>query len=265
MSQKAPKGPSVEQGQTAKTLTRDISCGARQLWQDIRFAFANISQMPRATLTHMNYEEYWRTRGHHTYQPRYRIIAELIEPGSTVLDVGCGDGRLLEHLTQTRNVKGFGIDVSPEAVRMASERGVAAEVGDVLTWQPDKEYDYVVMSEVLEHLPNPEQVIDKARHCFRRAIIASIPNIGYYPHRLRLLCGRFPVQWGLHPAEHLRYWTVIDFSDWICSFDLEVESIHSSNGFLILHRYWPNLLGNQIVFVIRSLASPVHSDEIPQD
>jgi methionine biosynthesis protein MetW len=265
VSQKAQNELNMEQSQTAKTLTRNIRFGFRQLWQDIQFAFANISQMPRATLTRMNYEEYWRARGYHGFQPRYRIIAELIKPGSSVLDIGCGDGWLLEHLTQTRNVKGFGIDVSPEAVRMARERGVTAEVEDVLTWQPSKEYDYVVLSEVLEHLPNSEVVINKVQHCFRQAIIASIPNIGYYPHRLRLLFGRFPVQWSFHPAEHLRFWTVIDFSKWICSFDLEVDAIHSSNGFLVLHKYWPNLLGNQIVFVIRRPTFSVRSDKFSHD
>jgi len=265
VSEKARKELNIEQGQTAKALTKNFSSGLRQLWQDMRFTFTNISHTPRATLARMDYEDYWRVRGHHSFQPRYRIIAELIEPGSSVLDVGCGDGWLLEHLIQTRNVTGFGIDISPEAVRMARKRGVPAEVGDVLTWQPDKEYEYVILSEVLEHLPNPEEVINKVRCCFRQAIIASIPNIGYYPHRLRLLLGRFPIQWSLHPAEHLRFWTMVDFSDWIRTFDLEVEAVHSSDGFLVLHRYWPNLFGNQIVFVITRTASAVHSNKTSQD
>ena len=77
MSQKARKELNIEQGPTAKTLTRNLSSGLQQLWQDMRFTFTNIFQTPEATLAHMNYEEYWRARGHHTYQPRYRIMAEL--------------------------------------------------------------------------------------------------------------------------------------------------------------------------------------------
>jgi methionine biosynthesis protein MetW len=251
----------MEQRRTVRKLARSIFRGAHQLWRDLRFALANISQTPSVTLTRMNYEEYWRTRGHHSFQPRYRIIAELIEPGSTVLDIGCGDGWLLDYLSRTRNIKGFGIDASAEAIRMAQARGVFAEVEDVLTWHPDREYDYIVLSEILEHLPNPEEVIDKVRYYFRRAIIASIPNIGYYPHRLRLLFGRFPVQWEFHPAEHLRFWTVIDFSNWIHSCGLEVAGIYSSNGFLLLHKYWPNLLSNQVVLVIRKPRSARVSED----
>jgi methionine biosynthesis protein MetW len=203
----------------------------------------------------MDYDEYWRVRGFHTLQPRYRIMAEVIEPGSTVLDLGCGEGMLLQYLAETRDTSGYGVDVSQEAVKLARERGIQAEVADITSWQIDQAYDYIILSEVLEHLVNPEEVISKVHRRFRKALIVSIPNIGYYPHRLRLLLGRFPLQWVLHPAEHLRYWTVTDFVEWIDQFGLQAVDVRSSNGFPILDRLWPNLFSNQVVFVIRPCAA----------
>jgi methionine biosynthesis protein MetW len=158
---------------------------------------------------------------------------------------------LLQYLAETRDTSGYGVDVSQEAIKLARARGIHAEVADIASWQIDQEYDYIILSEVLEHLVNPEEVIAQVRPRFRKALIVSIPNIGYYPHRLRLLLGRFPLQWVLHPAEHLRYWTVVDFVEWIGQFGLQAVDVRSSNGLPILHRLWPNLLSNQVIFVIR--------------
>lgn len=233
-------------------LAKELLRGMHSVWLDVWHTVKYIRQMPDVTLPRMDYENYWRMRGYHSFQPRYRIITDIVAPDSTVLDIGCGEGLLLAHLSQVRSIKGLGLDISSEAVRIARERAVQAEVADILTWRLDEEYDYIIISEVLEHLPTPEDVIAKVCGHFRRALIVSIPNIGYYPHRLRLLFGRFPLQWGFHPAEHLRYWTVVDFKQWIRSFGLEVTAVYSSNGLFLLHKYWPNLFGNQVVFVIKS-------------
>ncbi len=202
------------------------------------------------SMTRLDYDQYWHTRGFHTLQPRYKIIAEVVDSGSTVLDVGCGEGLLLEYLSKTRNIQGYGIDISIEAAKLAKERGVKVEVADILFWETNREYDYIILSEVIEHLAIPEQVIAKVSDKFCKALIISIPNIGYYQHRLRLLFGRFPIQWNWHPSEHLRFWTVTDFKEWINELGLEICKVKSSNGFPLLHQYFPNLFGNQVVFVI---------------
>ncbi len=231
-----------------KKLLNGVYC----LGQDVCDTLRYISQTQKMTLSHMDYDHYWRARGFHTFQPRYRIMAEVIEPGSTVLDIGCGEGLLLEYLTETKGISGCGVDIAPEAVRLAGARGVKkVEVADILHWEIEQEYDYIILSEILEHLANPEEVIAKVCHRFRKALLVSIPNIGYYRHRLRLLFGRFPIQWEWHPGEHLRFWTVVDFVQWISELGLEVVDVQSSNGFPVLHRHFPNLFGNQVVFVIQ--------------
>ena len=211
-----------------------------------------IKKRPQIILSSMDYDEYWQSRGKHSFQPRYKLMAGLIDKGASVLDIGCGDGFLLEYLTRINDVKGYGIDISTEAINFAKSRDVSAEVADVFEWEINQDYDYIIISEFLEHISNPENLIKKFRSRCNKALLISVPNIGFYQHRLRLLFGRFPIQWVLHPAEHLRFWTVIDFRDWTRQLGLEVIKVQSSNGVPFLHRYWPNLFGNQIVYLVRS-------------
>jgi methionine biosynthesis protein MetW len=224
--------------------------GIYSLWEHMRSTRSYIGRRQKIQMPEMDYNQYWRARSPHTLQPRYRMIAKIIDAGSSVLDVGCGEGLLLEYLTQAKGIFGYGVDISQEAIKLTRGRGVRAETANILDWSVDQDYDYIILSEVLEHLADPEKVIATVSERFRKALIVSIPNIGYYQHRLRLLCGRFPVQWTWHPAEHLRFWTVVDFVEWIKELGLEVADIRSSNGFPLLHHYLPNLLGNQVVFVI---------------
>jgi methionine biosynthesis protein MetW len=202
----------------------------------------------------LDYERYWLSLGEGGVAERFRVFADLIEDGTSVLDIGCGSGVFLQFLAQNKkDVKGFGIDVSAEAVRRAREKGLNSKVVDVTEpeFQLDDIYDYIVLSEVLEHIANSEGLMLKLRKKFRRAILISIPNIGYYPYRLRLLCGSFPLQWGLHPGEHLRYWTVSDFLFWVDQLGFRVEKVIASSGFPYLASWWPNLLGHQVVFVVQ--------------
>lgn len=215
--------------------------------------FNSIGRPQKPLLLSMNYDEYWRVRGFtDSLHLRYQIMTEAIEPNSTVLDMGCGDGLFLEYLAKIKGISGYGVDVSQEAVNLARARGIEAEAADIQGWDIEREYDYIVLSEVLEHLAYPEDVIAKARKRFRKAILISVPNIGYYRHRLRLLFGRFPIQWGWHPAEHLRYWTVMDFIAWVSEFGLSVAAIRASTGTPVLCRCLPNLFGKQVVFVLRA-------------
>src|SRR5262245_38042821 len=196
--------------------------GTHALLRDIRQVPHYIQRSPKMSLAKMDYEGYWKIRGRHSFQPRYEIMAKLIEPGASVLDVGCGDGFLLEYLAREKGIQGYGVDISVEAIKMAKERKVKAEAVNIFEWESSQIYDYVIISEFVEHIPNPEDLIQRLRRLCRKAFLISVPNIGYYQHRLRLLFGRFPVQWVIHPAEHLRYWTVVDFKDWARQLGLEV-------------------------------------------
>lgn len=225
-----------------------------RLWNWAGLAVAYLFRTPSLRLQQMDYDAYWRTRGPHDVQPRVRLIAGLIQPGASVYDVGCGDGTALAYLRQTRHIEAYGCDLSEVAVRMAQEKGLHVQVCDVTA--PDfrftDTFDYIILSEVIEHIPDPEALLQKAGGHFHQSLIITIPNIGHIKHRARLLFGRFPVQWVYHPGEHLRYWTVLDFARWARDLGFRVTALHVSNGTPWLCKRWPNLFANQVVFVLQN-------------
>jgi len=216
---------------------------------EVRSALLGMVRTPQPLRYESNYDEYWQLREPGALQPRFHLMADQLEPGASLLDVGCGDGALLELLVQ-RGVRAVGIDVSEVAVLAARRRGVSAEVRtlDDLA-QSGASYDYVVLSEVLEHVADPERMVCVAWGLCRKALFLTFPNIAYLPHRLRLAAGRFPVQWAVFPGEHLRFWAVPDFRDWLRGLGLPEGRIEPSNGIVVfgLHRRWPNLFANQVV------------------
>jgi methionine biosynthesis protein MetW len=178
-----------------------------------------------------NYDSYWdklsqaECTGPSVY--KRNLVASLVEKGSSVFDVGCGDGLLLQFLVQSRGVRAFGIDVSENAVERARQKGLDVRRADVTSesFAEDRIFDYIIISEVLEHLPRPEDLVLRLRENFRKYMIVTVPNSGFLGERLRLLFGRFPKQWFLHPAEHLRFWTVADFVFWARQLGLRVERV----------------------------------------
>ena len=218
--------------------------------RELQYAVAGMVRSPTYSEPMADYDAYWRHRAPGGLQPRFEIIARGIAEGASVVDVGCGDGVMLEFLAATRRVQPLGIDVSGEAVRRAALRGVPARVqtiGDLR--RAGETFDHVVMSEVVEHVADAESFVADAWALARQTLWLTFPNIAYFPHRLRLLSGKFPVQWVVFPGEHLRFWSVPDFRAWMTSLSLPAPSITASNGFTFagMHRLWPNLFGNQIV------------------
>lgn len=203
-------------------------------------------------LSRMDYDDYWKVK-QFTFAPRYEVFASLIEPGSAVLDIGCGNGANLKYLAAARQVDGEGIDISEVAVKAAQASGVKARVADASSpsFAAGKVYDYIIISEVLEHIPNPEDLIARLRGSSRKGLILSVPNIGHYMYRLRLLFGHFPIQWAYHPAEHLRFWTLSDFDYWLERHGLETLAFRPHSGFLFLHGIWPNLFADSAVYLVR--------------
>jgi len=218
--------------------------------------FSGAVGMPDFAFSRMDYDEYWKTRSELAgVQPRFPIMANMIQDDSSVLDIGCGDGTFLAYLESQKDVDEIGIDISQVAVERALDRGVCARVqtlDEMIFEANERQFDYVVTSEVVEHIPHPEEFIQKAWTLAEKSLLVTIPNIAYWPHRVRLLCGRFPVQWVHHPGEHLRFWSISDFSDWLYKLDLPGVTrmtYFPSNGFTALNLYqlWPNLFCNQVV------------------
>jgi methionine biosynthesis protein MetW len=219
-------------------------------WREVAHAAAGMVRRPAYGERVDGYDAYWRHRTPGSLQPRFALIGDAIEAGASVLDVGCGDGVMLEFLIETKQVRALGIDVSAEAVGRAVARGVDARVqvlGDLSA--SGQTFDHVVMSEVVEHVADAERFVVDAWALTRKTLWLTFPNIAYFPHRLRLAAGKSPVQWVVFPGEHLRFWSASDFRAWIASLSLPAPVMVASNGFTFarLHRLWPNLFGNQIV------------------
>lgn len=122
-------------------------------------------------------------------------IARMVEPGSRVLDVGCGDGALLDYLTQERGADARGIELSQAGVNACVTRGLSVVQGDAdsdLKDYPSKAFDYVILSQTLQATYRPREVVSQLLRIGKRAIV-SFPNFGYWRVRLNLmLTGRMP-------------------------------------------------------------------------
>jgi methionine biosynthesis protein MetW len=126
----------------------------------------------------------------------FREIARLVRPGSRVLDVGCGEGDLLELLAKEKSVEGRGLEISPEGVSACLTRGLAVVQGDAdrdLDYFPAQAFDYAVLSQTLPQVRQPRHVLAELLRIAQRTIV-SLPNFGHWRARLDLVVGgRMPV------------------------------------------------------------------------
>ena len=148
----------------------------------------------------------------------YKIIAELIEKNTRVLDVGCNDGTLMEFLKKDKNVDIRGIEISKEKVQICIAKGLTVIEGNAeldLKQFPNDSFDYVVLGQTLQAFINPEVVIKELLRVGKKAIV-TIPNFGHWKVRLNLLTkGTMPVtkslpnEWYNTPNIHMC--TIKDF------------------------------------------------------
>ena len=151
-------------------------------------------------------------------KPEFKIISDLINENSRVLDVGCGDGILMEYLIKEKKVDIRGIEISNTKVQNCIAKGLTVIEGNAeqdLKQFPDKSFEYVILSQTLQAFLNPEKVINELLRIGKQAIV-TIPNFGYWKIRLHLLLkGTMPVtrtlpdEWYNTPNIHLC--TIKDF------------------------------------------------------
>jgi methionine biosynthesis protein MetW len=151
-------------------------------------------------------------------RPDLAAIAEMIPQGARVLDVGCGDGQLLEHLKMTKNVDGRGLELSQQNVNACVARGLAVIQGDAdtdLQEYPSQVFDIVILSQTIQATYDPSKVLEHLLRIGKRTIV-SLPNFGHWRVRLSLLFnGRMPqtaalgYSWRDTPNIHLC--TIADF------------------------------------------------------
>lgn len=193
----------------------------------------------------------------------FAVIAGLVAPGSKVLDVGCGDGELMNLLQLSRNVDGRGIELSQKGVNECVARGLAVIQGDAdsdLGFYNDKGFDYVILSQTLQATRNPRIVLEHLLRIGQHAIV-SIPNFGHWRVRLSLFWnGRMPVTKDLpytwYDTPNIHFCTIDDFIALCDELGATIESAAALNAHgermgLKLPRYLWNFFGQQAVFLLR--------------
>ncbi len=228
--------------------------------QDISWMF-KYPDVDLGTHYKTDYNEYWKKkRGGRCptlsswQKQRADYTLKIIESGSSVLDLGCGDGAVLKYLKDKADIDGIGVDISPEILKKANIIGIKTIEMDIskldnLSNLP--EVDYILGFEIIEHIPNAEEFIFKIKDKARKSLIFSFPNTGYYSHRLRLLFGRVPLQWITTPGEHLRFWTLKDVKWWVDRMGFGLEKIIIYEGLSVLNKVLPSLFGQGFIIKIK--------------
>lgn len=148
------------------------------------------------------------------------VIASLVSEGTRVLDLGCGDGLLLQYLFHRKQVQGFGVEISHEGVHACIARGLPVYHGDIdqgLSDHQDDSFDYVILSQTLQAVRRPKFVLHEMLRVGKK-IIVSFPNFGHWRIRAHLaFYGRMPRtsllphSWYDTPNAHLC--TILDFQN----------------------------------------------------
>ena len=164
----------------------------------------------------------------------FERIAEAVERGSSVLDLGCGGGEMLAYLREVRGARGLGADIDADNLVRCFGRDVPAVHCDIrrgLSMFDGDAFDTVVLSDTMQSIPaRPQELLSEMLRVGRSAVV-SFPNFGHWRLRLQMLCGRAPVGRALprewHETENVRYCSVSDF-----------EKLCKTEGIPVLRRWY---------------------------
>jgi len=200
------------------------------------------------------------------------LIEREIPPGASVLDLGCGDGQLLERLAAGRKARGQGVEFDTDAVVRCMARGVPvlhADLDQGLQGFPDGSFDYVILEETLQTLHRPMAVLREMLRVGRRGIV-SFPNFGHRRVRTDLVeRGRMPVTGALpyrwHDTPNIHLFTLDDFLDWTRDHGVGiVRGYTQSEGAVRDLAEGDNLLAEEVLLVTEALPeegkSPADAD-----
>ncbi|MEC9139992.1 MAG: methionine biosynthesis protein MetW [Pseudomonadota bacterium] len=188
------------------------------------------------------------------------LIAGLVERGTRVLDIGCGNGELMELLVAERDVDARGLELSQQGVNACVSRGLAVVQGNAdtdLSYYPDQGFDTVILSQTLQATRRPKEVLQEMSRIGSKLIV-SIPNFGHWRIRLALaLRGRMPETQALsatwYETANIHLCSMLDLTDLCDELSLHVETcltvtngkVHHSTG---RPSAWQNLMAELVVF-----------------
>jgi methionine biosynthesis protein MetW len=190
----------------------------------------------------------------------HRLLADMVEAGTRVLDVGCGDGDLLAYLAKAKRVDARGIEISREGVAACVSKGLAVIQGDAdtdLFEYPDNCFDYVILSQTLQATRRPRVVVEQMLRIAKNAIV-SFPNFGHWRIRASLLFqGRMPVNENLpdswYDTPNIHFCTIRDFvalADEVQAKIVRAEALDAAGKPVRVAMPWWfwNLMGEQGIF-----------------
>ena len=193
----------------------------------------------------------------------FLLVADMVEPGSRVLDIGCGDGSLLALLRDRKGVDGRGIEISREGVNACLTKGLAVIQGDAdtdLADYPDDAFDYVILSQTIQATRQPRVVLEHLLRIGRRAIV-SFPNFGHWRVRFDLgIRGRMPVTenmpYSWYDTPNIHFCTIRDFVELCREVGAQMEKAVALNAggqpMRVTLPWWVwNLFGDQGVFLLK--------------
>ena len=185
-----------------------------------------------------------------------QAIARLVPKGSRVLDLGCGDGALLDYLQKHRGCSGYGVEIDDRNIQACVKRGVNViqlNLDEGLNMFADQSFDVVLQIDTLQHLRNAEVMLRETVRVGHNGILA-FPNFAHWPNRLSILTGsmpvtkRLPFQW--YDTPNIRVGTYADFEQLALQNQLKIiDSFGLQEGQEV--RLWPNLMAGTAVFKLQ--------------
>jgi len=186
------------------------------------------------------------------------VIENWVSSGSRILDLGCGDGSILEDLKLSKSVEGYGVEIDKDNIQACLEKGldvIEQNIDKGLTNFQDKSFDTVLVSQTIQVLKNPKEALDEITRIGHQSIIV-IPNFGHWKSRLTVfLGGKMPVTEALpekwYETDNIHLCTVADFENLCSELGIIVEEkkiLNAEGKVSSISSGWSNLLSSAVIY-----------------